>query len=55
MVEIATELALGNYIGWQNYQLAQKSAGVHAAILADMAQDRLKPARSMPSPQLAGP
>lgn len=55
MVELATELALSNYIGWQNYQLAQKSASVNAAILADMAQDRLRPARSMPSPQLAGP
>ena len=55
MVELATELALSNYIGWQNYQLAQKSASVNAAILADMAQDRLKPAMSMPSPQLAGP
>ena len=55
MVELATELALSNYIGWQNYQLAQKTASVNAAILADMAQDRLKPAMSMPSPQLAGP
>lgn len=55
MVELATELALSNYIGWQNYQLAQKSASINAAVLADMAQDRLKPAMSMPSPQLAGP
>jgi len=54
MVELATELALSNYIDWQNFQLAQKNASVNAAFLADMAQNRLKPARSMPSPQLAG-
>lgn len=53
MVEVATELALSNYIAWENYQLEQKHASVDAAMLADMAQDRLKPAMSMPSPQLA--
>lgn len=53
LVEIATELALNNYIAWQNYQLVQKDASVNAAILADTAQDRLKPEMSMPSPQFA--
>jgi hypothetical protein len=54
MVEIATELALSNYIAWHNYQLAQRNASVNAATLADNASEQLKPARSMPSPQLAG-
>lgn len=54
MVEIATELALNNYISWQNFQLAQKNASVNAAILADNATEQLKPIQSMPSPQLAG-
>jgi hypothetical protein len=53
LVEIATELALNNYIAWQNFQLAQKNASVNAAQLADAARERLKPIQSMPSPQLA--
>lgn len=54
MVEIATELALHNYISWQDFQLAQKNASVNAATLADIAQSRLRPERTMPSPQVAG-
>jgi len=53
LVEVATELALGNYIAWQTYREAQEQATVNAALLADHAQQQLHPAMSMPSPQMA--
>ena len=40
-------------IGWQNYQLAQKSASVNAAILADMAQDRLPLPSASTAPRIS--
>ena len=53
LVEVANELALGNYIAWQSYRQTQEVATVEAALLADEAQDGLKPQMSMPSPQMA--
>ncbi len=49
MVEIATEIALSNYLSWQNFQLAQKAALVNAAILSNQADGRLKTAITMPT------
>ncbi len=53
LVEIATELAMGNYIAWQNYRMAQQSAAVAAAQLAAMATASLKAAPPLPTPQMA--
>ncbi len=53
LVEIATELAMGNYIAWQNYRMAQQSAAVAAAQLAAMATANLKAAPPLPTPQIA--
>jgi hypothetical protein len=53
LVEVASELALGNYIAWQTYREVQENATVDAALLAERAQDRLQPIMSMPSPQMA--
>lgn len=53
LVEIATELAMGNYIAWQNYRMAQQSAAVAAAQLAAMATASLKAAPPLPTPQIA--
>lgn len=53
LVEVANELALGNYIAWQSYRQTQQVATVEAALLADQAQEGLKPQMSMPSPQMA--
>ena len=53
LVEIASELALGNYITWQTYRETQQIAAVDAAVLADRAQQQLKPSMSMPAPQMA--
>ena len=52
-MEIATELALSNYIAWHTYQVTEKNASVDAAILADEAKQQLTPVMSMPSPQFA--
>jgi len=55
LVEIATELAMGNYIAWQNYRMAQQSAAVAAAQLAATATATasLKAAPPLPTPQMA--
>ncbi len=53
LVEIATELAMGNYIAWQNYRMAQQSAAVAAAQLAALATASLKAAPPLPTPQMA--
>ncbi len=53
LVEIATELAMGNYIAWQNYRMAQQSAAVAAAQLAATATASLKAAPPLPTPQMA--
>lgn len=53
LVEIATELAMANYIAWQNYRIAQQSAAVAAAQLAAMATANLKAAPPLPTPQMA--
>lgn len=52
LVEIATELALQNYLSWQNLQIAQKAALVNAAVLANQAETRLVGSVSMPSPTI---
>lgn len=53
LVEVASELALANYIAWQTYRETQQSATVNATLLADRAQRTLTPAMSMPVPQMA--
>ena len=52
-VEIATELAMSNYIALANLKVAQQNAALAAAQLATSATNELKPAATMPSPQLA--
>ena len=52
MVEIATELAMGNYIALENYKQGQQIAMLVAAQLAATAEADLKPAASMPVPKL---
>ena len=55
MVEIATEMAMNNYIAWQNYRMAQQSAALLAAQLAATATSNLRstPAPPIPTPQMA--
>lgn len=53
MVEIATELAMGNYIAWQNFQVAQQNAVIDAALLSERAERDLKPGAPVPSPEMA--
>lgn len=52
-IEIATELAMSNYIALANFKVAQENAAMNAALLASAAQRGLVPVGSMPSPQLA--
>ena len=52
-IEIATELAVGNYIALANLKVAQQNAALAAAQLATSATNELKPVASMPTPQLA--
>ena len=52
-VEIATELAMSNYIALANLKVAQQNAALAAAQLATSATNELKPVATMPSPQLA--
>lgn len=51
--EVATGLAIGNYIGLANLKVAQQNAALDAALLATAAEAERKPAASMPSPQMA--
>lgn len=51
--EVASELAMGNYIGLANLKVAQQNAALNAALLATAAETERKPAASMPSPQMA--
>jgi hypothetical protein len=53
MVEIATELAMGNTIAIARLKLEQQHAAVSAALLATAAEAELKPVNSMPTPQMA--
>ncbi len=53
MVEIATELAMSNYIELAKLKLEQQHTLVSASLLATAAQNELKPAASMPTPQMA--
>ena len=53
MVEIATELAMTNYIELQRLKLEQQHTLVSASLLATAAQSELKPVASMPTPQMA--
>lgn len=53
LVEIATEMAMGNYIELAKLKLEQQHALVSAALLAIAAQNELKPVASMPTPQMA--
>ena len=52
-VEIATELAMSNYIALANLKVAQQNAALAAAQLAASSTNEMRPAASMPSPQLA--
>ncbi len=52
-IEIATELAMGNYLALANFKVAQQNAALNAALLASQATGDLRPIGSMPSPQLA--
>lgn len=52
LVEIATELALQNYLSWQSLQVTQKAALVGAAVLANQADGRLESSVTMPSPTI---
>ena len=54
LVEIAVEIAIGNYIAWKNYQQGQQTAVVEAAHLAAKADEDRKPPGPMPSPEMAG-
>ncbi len=53
IIEVATELAMTNYIELQRLKLEQQHALVSASLLATAAQNELKPAASMPTPQMA--
>ena len=55
LVEIATEMAMNNYIVWQNYRMQQQNAALLAAQLAATAAANLRsaPAPSIPTPQMA--
>lgn len=53
LVEIATELAMSNYINVARLKLEQQHALVSAALLATAAQAELKQVSSMPTPQMA--
>ena len=52
-IEIATELAMSNYIALAGFKVAQQNAALNAALLAAQTTSDLKPVGSMPSPQLA--
>lgn len=51
--EVATGLAIGNYIGLANLRVAQQNAALDAALLATAVEAERRPAASMPSPQMA--
>lgn len=52
-IEIATELAMSNYIALATFKVAQENAAMNAALLSSAAMRELRPIGSMPSPQLA--
>ena len=52
LVEVATELAMSNYINVARLKLEQQHALLSAALLATAAQAELKPVSSMPTPQM---
>ena len=52
-IELATEMAMSNYIALANLKVNQQRAAMEAAGLAAMAARDLRPAGSMPSPQMA--
>ena len=51
--EIATELALSNYLAFQNYRVGMMNATVSAARLAVATEHDFKPTTPMPSPSIA--
>jgi hypothetical protein len=51
--EIATELALSNYLAFQNYRVALLNATVAAARLANAEERSFRPTTPMPSPSIA--
>ena len=53
MIEIATGIAMSNYIALAQYKLTQQHAMVDAALLGTAAEAELKPVASMPSPDMA--
>ena len=53
MVEVASELAMSNYIALAQYKLSQQHAMVSASQLATAAEAELKPTATMPSPTMA--
>ncbi len=53
LVEIATELAMTNYILWQSFRATQQDGAVNAAQLAVTATANLRAGPSIPTPQMA--
>jgi len=53
LIEIATEMALANYIQLQNFSVGQQKAALEAALLAHTVQAERRPAITMPVPQVA--
>lgn len=51
--EVATELAMGNYIALANFKVAQQNAALNAALVAAASEAERRPVASMPSPQMA--
>ena len=51
-IELATEMAMSNYIALANLKVNQQRAAMEAAGLAAMAARDLRPTGSMPSPQI---
>ena len=54
-VEIATGIAMSNYLALANFKVGQQNAALNAALLASAATNDLRPINTMPSPQVAGP
>ena len=53
LVELATEMAMSNYIAMARLKMEQQHALVSASLLASTAQADLKPVQSMPTPTMA--
>ena len=53
-IEVATGIAMSNYLALANFKVAQQNAALNAALLASAATNDLRPVNTMPSPQVAG-